>query len=595
MKRITKLSGLLVALLILASALPVYGQGVVSLSIDELQFPEFPTAKASVTVRNENGVPIGGLQPQKFEIVEDGQTSFPPSQVEARVNPDASVSVVMVIDISGSMDGKPIEEAMRAANTLLDQLSPQDRSALIAFADEVQDLDPSNLEEGKEVGFTPDKNEIRNAVNFLDEKIGWDTPLYDAIYKGVKMASTEPVGKRAVIVMTDGRDERDNAQGVAVKDEGSVSTPDDPILEANRHNIPIFSVGLADISGKIDTKYLTRLAERTGGLYQEAPAPEELTPMFERVLNQLKQQYVLTYQSTLPSDGSYHSLLVRVQLPQGQAWGETKFQVVGDSPPDAGATPQETVVARINSDDSVEVAPQATPESSSGGLSGIIDTVRDTVQERPALAIIILAGVLLLLILIIALLVVLMRGRQTEEDEFVSADFGETYAPPPQWSPEPSGPPTPAMGMDMGEKTEVAPSGWSEPAAPPPPPPPPPDVGGGPEEEVEFPEAGSTRVIERQPKHLAMLVDKSHPDKKYDIKGTANIGRARDNDIVLEDPTVSRNHAWIKSEGEEFVVFDIGSGNGTFVNDERVNEPRALQNGDTVRFGDAAFVFTQVF
>lgn len=57
------------------------------------------------------------------------------------------------------------------------------------------------------------------------------------------MVSTEAWQARAVIVMTDGRDERDNAKGVAVKDAGSLSTPDDPINEANRHNIPILPSG----------------------------------------------------------------------------------------------------------------------------------------------------------------------------------------------------------------------------------------------------------------------------------------------------------------------------------------------------------------
>jgi pSer/pThr/pTyr-binding forkhead associated (FHA) protein len=114
--------------------------------------------------------------------------------------------------------------------------------------------------------------------------------------------------------------------------------------------------------------------------------------------------------------------------------------------------------------------------------------------------------------------------------------------------------------------------------------------------ESGIPQAGGTIVIEKQPKHLAMLVDKARPDRKYDLKGTSNIGRARnENQIVLEDVTVSRRHAWIKVEGEDFFIFDVGSANGTFVNDEPVRDPRRLESGDVVRFGDAAFVFTKVF
>jgi len=611
MKRKHGLILVLILVLLLAGALPANAQDVVNISIDNLNFADFPRSQAFVTVRNENGVPIVGLGPEHFEIVEDGKASFPPTEVTTQVNPAAVTSVVMVIDISGSVKGKPIKEAMAAANALLDQLAAEDRAALIAFADEVADLDPANLEEGKEVSFTTDKNAIRNVVNFLDAKIGWDTPLYDAIYKGVKLASSEPVGKRAVIVMTDGRDERDNAQGVAVKDAGSLSTPDDPIHEANRYNIPIFPIGLVGLGGKIDTKYLARLAERTGGVYQEAPQPEELTPLFENVLAQLKHQYVLTYESTLPKDANYHSLLIRVRLPQGQAWAETKFRILEpeavDPEPlspaggssDTGSTGDSTTVAQVGTGDASTPAQAPTPEPESSGLQGIIDTVEDTIRDRPELAIIIGAGILLLIILIIALVIVLLRGRKAPEDEYGSDVFGDTYAPPaPDWQSEPIGPPTPAMDAPIEGKTEVAPGGWPDagPAAPPfAPPPAPAQPAAQPPAGAAVPPAGGTRVIERAPKHLAMLVDKSQPDRKFDLKGTINVGRAQDNQIVLDDPTVSRHHAWIKSEGEDFMVFDVGSGNGTFVNDEKVSEPRRLENGDEVRFGEAKFAFTKVF
>jgi VWFA-related protein len=590
---------IVILLLLFGHAVPSSAQGVVNLAIDDLRLDEFPSAEVLVTVRDANGVPIVDLGADRFEIVEDGIASFSPSEVTTNVNPDAVISVIMVIDISGSMEGKPIDEAIRAANALLDQLSPEDRAAIIAFADEVKSLDPDVLEEGKELGFTIDKNAVRNVVNFLDTKIGWDTPLYDAIYKGVKMTASEPAGKRAVIVMTDGRDERDNAQGVPVKDAGSLSTPDDPINEANRHNIPIFSIGLVGLGGKIDTRYLNRLAERTGGHYLEAPQPEELTPLFQDVINQLKTQYILSYDSRLEENAENHSLMVRVNLPQGQDFDEVKFQIL-EAEPTVEPTPAELAsAAPLEEEESAappasdeEPAPpaQATPEPTSSGIEGVVDKVRDTFEERPALAVVIGAGVLLLIILFVALLIVLLRGRKTEEEEYAPVEFDEPYAPPPQpvWTPGPAdaGLAPPTAGPPRDSRTEAAPADWQEPG-----------IGAPPFAPVpsESAVAGGTRVIERGPKHLAMLVDKSRPDRRHDLKATMNIGRARDNQIIVEDPTVSRHHAWIKSEGERFLVFDIGSANGTFVNGEQIEEPRALENGDVVRFGDAEFVFTRVF
>jgi VWFA-related protein len=594
MKKHSLIAILLLAIL-MASALPGSAQGVVSLTIDDLVLDEFPNARALVTVRDENGVPIVGLGPDKFEMVEDGRASFPPVEVTAQVNPDAIVSIVMVIDISGSMKGKPIEEAMRAANALIDQLSQADRAAIIAFADEVQNLDPTVLEDGKEIAFTTDKNALRNVINFLDTKIGWDTPLYDAIYKGVKMVSSEPVGKRAVIVMTDGRDERDNAQGVAVKDAGSLSSPDDPINEANRHNIPIFSVGLVGLGGKIDEKYLQRLAERTGGGYQKAPQPEELTPLFENVVNQLKQQYVLAYDSGLPDDSNYHSLLVRVQLPKGQAFDETKFQISTPVPPPPTSAPepgetQPPVPTSVPETSPVPGTPPPSPVPTPTPKSGL-GTIVDTLREKPLLAVVIGAGVLLLLALLVALVIVLLRGKGPEEEEWA----GEVtdYGTPGGWTPGPAGSGTPIMTPLSDDKTAAAPDSWPE-VTPGPTAPAPGGLATGPTG-PGVPAAGQTRIIERAPQHLAVLVDKSRPDRKFDLKGMTNIGRGRDNQIVLDDPTVSRNHAWIKAEGDDYLVFDVGSANGTFVNDQRVDEPRRLENRDVVRFGEAKFIFTQVF
>ena len=592
---------LAVLVLFFGSVLPVCAQGPVNLSIDDLQFGEFPQAQVMVTVRDVNGVPITGLGANDFEIIEDGREAFPPSEATMRVNPDAAISLMMVIDVSGSMEGKPVEEAKRAANALLDQLSPQDRAGIVAFADEVKSLDPTVLEEGKELGFTADKNALRNVVNFLDSKIGWDTPLYDAIYKGVKMTVAEQAGKRAVVVMTDGRDERDNAQGVPVKDAGSVSTPDDPINEANRHNLPIFSIGLIGLGGKIDTKYLTRLAERTGGVYQQAPQPEELTSLFQNVVNQLKTQYVLNYETRLQQDDQTHSLMVRANLPQGQDFDEYRFQFPAAPQAPTEAPPSEVAAvlaspesqgssAGVGSSLETESPPaDPTPEPTSEGIEGVIDTVKENIEDRPVLAVGIGVGALLLIALLVALLVVLLRGRKHKEEEPAIVELEAVYTPPPPpaWSPEPTDAGRPTAGPLVEEdKTEATPLDWQRPG-----------MGMPPFAPVspEMPAEGGTVLIERAPKHLAMLVDKAHPDRRYDLRGTINVGRAQENQIVLQDPTVSRNHAWIKLQGEDFLVFDVGSANGTFVNEERVEAPRSLQNGDVVRFGDAAFVFTKVF
>ena len=69
-----------------------------------------------------------------------------------------------------------------------------------------------------------------------------------------------------------------------------------------------------------------------------------------------------------------------------------------------------------------------------------------------------------------------------------------------------------------------------------------------------------------------------------------NSGRHPDSDIFLDDVTVSRKHAVFRREGDTFVVRDVGSLNGTYVNRARIDEV-ALQTGDEVQIGKFRLVF----
>jgi len=71
------------------------------------------------------------------------------------------------------------------------------------------------------------------------------------------------------------------------------------------------------------------------------------------------------------------------------------------------------------------------------------------------------------------------------------------------------------------------------------------------------------------------------------------VGRDRKNDIVLRDNSVSRHHACFTKEGQNLVVTDKGSKNGTIVNGLRVESVR-LEDGDVIRIGDNLVIVIHV-
>ncbi len=72
------------------------------------------------------------------------------------------------------------------------------------------------------------------------------------------------------------------------------------------------------------------------------------------------------------------------------------------------------------------------------------------------------------------------------------------------------------------------------------------------------------------------------------------IGREAGNEIVIEDPQVSRRHAQLTRQGNSYLIEDIGSTNGTYVNGKRVTAPTLLANGDMIGLADTVIIAVQV-
>lgn len=88
---------------------------------------------------------------------------------------------------------------------------------------------------------------------------------------------------------------------------------------------------------------------------------------------------------------------------------------------------------------------------------------------------------------------------------------------------------------------------------------------------------------------VARLVIEQGPEPGHSFTlGSApqTIGRSANNGIVINDAEISRRHAQITPKSDGYVLEDLGSTNGSFINGMRLNQPTTLKHGDSVEFGD---------
>jgi hypothetical protein len=90
-------------------------------------------------------------------------------------------------------------------------------------------------------------------------------------------------------------------------------------------------------------------------------------------------------------------------------------------------------------------------------------------------------------------------------------------------------------------------------------------------------------IVERAPGHT--------PGMEYDVGAGAVLGRGDQAEIRLEDPFASSRHARLVPQGGILVIEDLGSTNGTYLNEELLSGPQPLHQGDRVRIGDSEFTY----
>ncbi len=260
----------------------------IRLNYEQIDAASFPRIVSYVTVQNDSGATIGGLTKDNYLVFEDGTRELPIEAVE--ITDDlAGVSVVLVIDRSGSMQGQPLTDAQNAAKLFVQLMTSKDQAALVSFSSSVT----------TNQGFTKDKALLSTAINTLQSNGG--TAIYDAVIHAADLIAPVP-GRRALILLTDGADR--NSRATFTEAFNRIAPLD----------VPIYAIGLGPNVGSVEEGNLRQLADSTHGRYYYSPTSKELEAIYRQISALLHHSYRLTYTThNCATDGTLRNVRIEVQ------------------------------------------------------------------------------------------------------------------------------------------------------------------------------------------------------------------------------------------------------------------------------------------
>lgn len=250
----------------------------------------------SVTVTGPHDRIVTGLDPSAFVVYDDKV----PQRIAAFATEDAPVSVGMIFDSSGSMADK-IDTSKAAAMQFFKTCNMQDEFMLIDFNERPKWVG----------GFTSKFEDVQDRL--VGIRAGGTTALVDAIYLGLAKMKNASMGRKALLVISDGGDNH------------SRYTEDDLRRLVQESDVQIYAVGVFE---PLRTRHRTQeeargprlladIAEMSGGRLFSASDVSELPDIMERISIELRNQYAIGYRpSNLVRDGTWRRVKVRVNPPR---------------------------------------------------------------------------------------------------------------------------------------------------------------------------------------------------------------------------------------------------------------------------------------
>jgi Ca-activated chloride channel family protein len=247
-----------------------------------------------VTVTDPMNRLVTGLEQDDFQVFENTKEQ----KIRSFASEDAPVSIGIIFDLSGSMTSKLIR-ARESILQFIKTANPQDEFFVIGFNDR-----PELIED-----FTNSMEDIQ--ARLATVRAGHRTALLDAIYYGVAKMKDARHERKALLVVSDGGDNRSRYT------EGEVRA------QVREADVEIYSIGIFDPYAptpeeRTGPQLLDDVSEVTGGRLFRVDDIDEMGDIAEKISTELRNQYVIGYRpGDLTRDGKWRKVKVKINPPPG--------------------------------------------------------------------------------------------------------------------------------------------------------------------------------------------------------------------------------------------------------------------------------------
>jgi VWFA-related protein len=258
------------------------------------------------TVKDKHGALIPNLTKERFDLLEEGK---PQTIKYFSAQNDLPITLGLLIDSSKSMERTLPEEKVVAGGFLQKVLSNKDLAFVISFdisVDLLQDLTNNmhqlrtGLEKARINTNTAGIGPMGNPGPVPTARNNQGTLLFDAVYLAADEVLSKQVGRKAMVILTDG------------DDVGSRLRLKDSIEAAQKADVVTYVLLITDPMYPSNYGDMSKLAEQTGGRIISVNNPDKLDKAFAEIAAELRSQYTLGFSPTNPvNDGKFRRLEVK--------------------------------------------------------------------------------------------------------------------------------------------------------------------------------------------------------------------------------------------------------------------------------------------